>query len=62
MPMPAALRPDRCGVIFAKNDYDSKTVFISVSREHPDALNAPLVKEHIAREEVEGVVAEYMPS
>lgn len=59
--MPATLRPDRCGVILAKNDYDAKTLFVSVARERPQALENPEVQDFLAREKADGVTAEVMP-
>jgi len=52
--MPAEMRPDRSGVIFSKNDYDDKRLFICVVKERPDALEADLVKNFIEREREEG--------
>lgn len=57
-PMSPDMRPDRLGVIFSKNDYDAKTLFIVVVKGREQALDAVAVREFIAQEKSEGVKAE----
>jgi len=57
-PMPATMRPDRLGIIFSKNNYDSKTLFVVLVKGREEQLNAEEVREFIAREEGEGAVKE----
>ena len=56
--MSATMRPDRIGVIFSKNNYDSKTLFVVLVKGREEQLNAEEVREFIAREEGEGAVKE----